>query len=118
VFLRRLEYYRGVLILTTNRLHTIDTAFELRIHVILSFPELDRASRKVVWRNFLSLLKQGHNITEEDIDSISEYAVNGRQIKNGVKTAQLIAKKQKSQLEARHVLTFLQTVSLRLTASN
>ena len=68
MFLRKLEYSRGVLVLTTNRLHTIDTAFESRIHVILSFPELDKASRKVVWQNFLSLLKQPHNITEEDTE--------------------------------------------------
>ena len=118
MFLRKLEYSRGVLVLTTNRLHTIDTAFESRIHVILGFPELDKASRKLVWQNFLSLLKQPHNITEEDVDIISDRVVNGRQIKNAVKLAQLIAKKQRSQLEARHLLSVLQTISLQFTASN
>ncbi|OCK86889.1 uncharacterized protein K441DRAFT_507177, partial [Cenococcum geophilum 1.58] len=33
VFLRLLEYYTGVLILTTNRISVIDAAFESRIDI-------------------------------------------------------------------------------------
>jgi SpoVK/Ycf46/Vps4 family AAA+-type ATPase len=33
VFLRELEYYTGILILTTNRAHTIDEAFQSKLHL-------------------------------------------------------------------------------------
>lgn len=40
VFLRVLEYYNGVLFLTTNRVGTIDEAFKSRIHLSLYYPPL------------------------------------------------------------------------------
>ena len=40
VFLRHIEYYRGILFLTTNRIKTFDEAFLSRIHVALHFSEL------------------------------------------------------------------------------
>ncbi|ROV99652.1 hypothetical protein VSDG_03102 [Cytospora chrysosperma] len=42
VFLRVLEYYNGVLFLTTNRVGTIDEAFKSRIHLSLYYPPLSR----------------------------------------------------------------------------
>lgn len=42
VFLRVLEYYNGILFLTTNRVGTIDEAFKSRIHVSLYYPPLDK----------------------------------------------------------------------------
>ncbi|KAL6884260.1 hypothetical protein HDV57DRAFT_494086 [Trichoderma longibrachiatum] len=41
VFLRVLEYYSGILFLTTNRVGTIDEAFKSRIHVSLYYDRLD-----------------------------------------------------------------------------
>ncbi|KAI0556213.1 hypothetical protein F4679DRAFT_591076 [Xylaria curta] len=43
VFLRVLEYYSGILFLTTNRVGTLDEAFKSRIHVSLYYPPLNRA---------------------------------------------------------------------------
>lgn len=45
IFLRLLEYYKGILFLTTNRVDNIDAAFESRIHLSLQYEELDTASR-------------------------------------------------------------------------
>ncbi|ERT00557.1 hypothetical protein HMPREF1624_03931 [Sporothrix schenckii ATCC 58251] len=42
VFLRVLEYYSGILFLTTNRVGTLDEAFKSRIHMSLYYPPLDR----------------------------------------------------------------------------
>jgi len=42
VFLRILEYYSGILFLTTNRVGTLDEAFKSRIHISLYYPPLDR----------------------------------------------------------------------------
>jgi len=42
VFLRVLEYYSGILFLTTNRVGTLDEAFKSRIHLSLYYPSLNR----------------------------------------------------------------------------
>ena len=42
VFLRVLEYYSGVLFLTTNRVGALDEAFKSRIHISVYYPPLQR----------------------------------------------------------------------------
>ncbi|TVY45132.1 hypothetical protein LSUB1_G000711 [Lachnellula subtilissima] len=42
VFLRVLEYYSGILFLTTNRVGILDEAFKSRIHVSLYYPPLSK----------------------------------------------------------------------------
>ena len=41
IFLRSLEYYAGILFLTTNRVGSIDPAFKSRIHISLFYPRFD-----------------------------------------------------------------------------
>ena len=53
VFLRLLEYHSGILVLTTNRIRTVDPAFLSRFSIALTYPDLDHASRSVIWRTFL-----------------------------------------------------------------
>lgn len=50
VFLRVLEYYNGILFLTTNRVGTIDDAFKSRIHMSLYYPPLDKAQTRDIFR--------------------------------------------------------------------
>ena len=89
IFLRMLEYFQGVLFLTTNRLAQIDEAFHSRIHVSLQYPGLSRESRKHIWRTFVG---DNKNITETNLETLSEVDLNGRQIKNLLKTAQMLAR--------------------------
>ncbi|KAH0564821.1 hypothetical protein GP486_001794 [Trichoglossum hirsutum] len=49
VFLRVLEYYSGILFLTTNRVGTFDGAFKSRVHLSLRYPALDEESTRKVW---------------------------------------------------------------------
>ncbi|PHH85643.1 hypothetical protein CDD83_135 [Cordyceps sp. RAO-2017] len=56
IFLRELEYYRGIIFLTTNLYNTIDTAFRSRVSLHLLFQALDRDARETVWRKFLDRL--------------------------------------------------------------
>ncbi|PMD51470.1 uncharacterized protein K444DRAFT_707852 [Hyaloscypha bicolor E] len=51
-FLQHLEYFEGTIFLTTNRVECIDPAFESRIHLSLSYPELTRELRHKIWKNF------------------------------------------------------------------
>lgn len=54
VFLRKLEYFAGILFLTTNRVNEFDDAILSRIHYKLKYEELSREFRQEVWRSFLS----------------------------------------------------------------
>ncbi|CAI0648973.1 unnamed protein product, partial [Colletotrichum noveboracense] len=99
VFLRALEYYDGILILTTNRVGTFDEAFKSRIQLALRYEKLEAYQRKQIWKNFFKRLK---SIGEEDsidfddislhIDELTRHPMNGRQIRNTITTARQLAK--------------------------
>jgi len=59
VFLRVLEYYEGILFLTTNRVGTIDEAFKSRIHMPLYYPLLNYDQNLKIWRSQLRRIKEG-----------------------------------------------------------
>ncbi|TRX87793.1 hypothetical protein FHL15_011315 [Xylaria flabelliformis] len=106
VFLRVLEYYTGILFLTTNRIGDFDEAFASRIHMSLHYPELDEAKTKKVFKLNLDLIqerfdKRGRRIIF-DASSIEDFATkhfnehpysrwNGRQIRNACQTALALA---------------------------
>ncbi|KAL3459417.1 hypothetical protein BJX64DRAFT_201977 [Aspergillus heterothallicus] len=97
IFLRLLEYYEGLLFLTSNRAENLDKAFESRIHVAIQYPELNTAARRQIWSQFLS----GTDVepfSDDQFDLLAEVALNGRQIKNVVKTAYLLASEQDTKL--------------------
>lgn len=58
VFLRVLEYYNGVLFLTTNRVGTIDEAFKSRIHLSLYYPPLTEKQTLDIFEVNLRRLKE------------------------------------------------------------
>ncbi|KAF5586553.1 TOB3 (member of AAA-ATPase family) [Fusarium pseudocircinatum] len=64
IFLRELEYYRGIIFLTTNLYHTIDTAFRSRVSLHLLFKSLTREARETVWRKFLRRLADSNRVTD------------------------------------------------------
>ncbi|KAF9635055.1 Multicopper oxidase type 1 [Lasiodiplodia theobromae] len=104
VFLRLLEYYRGILFLTSNRVETFDEAFRSRIHLKINYPDLGTEAKIGIWKNFIeaSRKKNGSNVSDANIRELAEYPLNGREIKNMVKTAQLLASREKWPLEMRH----------------
>lgn len=53
VFLRSLEYYAGILFLTTNRVGSIDPAFKSRIQLSLYFPRIDLETTVKLYEVFL-----------------------------------------------------------------
>lgn len=54
IFLRELEYFRGIIFLTTNLYDTIDSAFRSRVSLHLLFRPLTVEARLSVWRKFLA----------------------------------------------------------------
>lgn len=96
VFLRLLEYYNGILILTSNRVASFDKAFKFRTHLAIQFNSLDKAARKMIWRNVFELLRsQESDIDHLDLinqlDSFAHEPLNRRQIRNSIMTGLQIA---------------------------
>lgn len=107
VFLRMLEYYEGLMFMTTNRIDNIDTAFQSRIHVSFEYPDLTVDSRKQIWTKFIeSAAESGFraDITDRSIAQLAEIERNGRQVKNIVKTAQLLAARRRERVLTRDII--------------
>jgi len=107
IFLRTLEYYEGILFLTTNRMDDIDEAFHSRIHISLEYPNLDAKARSAVWQGFLDRNTNSHTLTVEDVEKLAALKLNGRVIKNVLKTSNLLACHQKEKLSYKHLQTVL-----------
>ncbi|ESK93512.1 aaa family [Moniliophthora roreri MCA 2997] len=104
IFLKQLEYYQGILILTTNLLEHCDAAFESRIHFSIHYPDLDYDARRKIWNKFFDKAAQGKgHINNNDLDRLAVHSLNGRQIKNAVSSAQCIALSQKAILSVEHI---------------
>jgi len=117
IFLRELEYFRGIVFLTTNLYHTIDPAFRSRVSLHLLFKPLSSEAREQIWKKFLERVphvrvvgseqplweeedaekvwasEEEENlarkgISEEDIKELGGWNLNGREIKNAVKMVQ------------------------------
>jgi AAA+ superfamily predicted ATPase len=95
VFLRMLEYYRGILFLTTNRLGTMDIAFQSRVTLAIKYQPLTPRLRRQIWANFIERLsateKEAKLELSERLDDIQEWDLNGRQIRNVITMAQSLA---------------------------
>ncbi|OCB91438.1 hypothetical protein A7U60_g1316 [Sanghuangporus baumii] len=101
IFLRQLEYYQGILILTTNLISHLDPAFESRLHFCIHYPDLKFESRKSIWKMFFN--KAMCNASDEDINRFANLVLNGRQIKNAVISAKSIAMEEEEEMTVKHV---------------
>lgn len=96
VFLTKLEYYQGILFLTTNRFSRIDYAFQSRVDLLLPYHDLDAAARKQVWQNFLEHFgPDKFSVSDRDLDRLARLPLNGREIKNLLKSSQLLSARRK-----------------------
>ncbi|GLA16454.1 hypothetical protein AnigIFM62618_003033 [Aspergillus niger] len=113
VFLRRLEYFRGVAILTTNRKHDIDPAFRSRIHFTMHYPDLDTDSRMEVWKNFLTNVAKSSELagfTSDDFVALSRHSLNGRQIKNIVSCAVSLAREMQKNVTVKDIESLIEVM--------
>lgn len=136
VFLRLTEYYQGILFLTTNRVETFDEAFQSRIHMGIRYENLSSKARREIWKWHIgkvesmcdaeekkekekveagdeAVSKSGELVrpfSEANFDELSKRVMNGRQIKNTVKTSQSIALSEKTPFSMEHVKRVLESV--------
>ena len=110
VFLRQLEYFQGIIFLTSNRVAVFDPAIRSRIHLALQYESPDQGVRKMLWKNKLATLEPA----EMDLDVekllvlVQDAPMNGREISNAVNTARTLAIDQGKQLGMDHISTVVQ----------
>lgn len=93
VFLRLMEYYQGIMFLTTNRAEDFDPAFMSRIHLILDYHPLTPERRVKIWRNLSAKMAKDETLDEGGLQQLAtDYDINGREIKNLLRTAWCLAK--------------------------
>ncbi|TQN66206.1 ATPase family AAA domain-containing protein 3B [Colletotrichum shisoi] len=115
VFLRILEYYEGILILTSNRVGTFDEAFKSRIQVAIHYDDLTKKSRKAIWRNFFDMIEESSDEDanmpelERRLDQLAQEEMNGRQIRNALLTSRQLAKHRNERLDWEHLSQVMKT---------
>ncbi|KAI9686388.1 MAG: hypothetical protein M1822_003733 [Bathelium mastoideum] len=127
VFLRVLEYYRGILFLTTNQIAQFDVAVQSRIHIALKYIQLTKVQTTSIFKDFVEQYrKQGRvGATQREIENFAATELfkkrfDGRQIRNIVTTAMGYARgigEEKMSLEhIRHVVGFVDEFKTDLSA--
>jgi SpoVK/Ycf46/Vps4 family AAA+-type ATPase len=102
VMLRLLEYYTGILFLTTNRVESLDPAFQSRVQCALRYEPLDAASRAQIWGDLLGRLTL-ERADDVDVGALAARQLNGRQIKNTLQLAVALAANEQAPLAQRHL---------------
>ncbi|KAI1171842.1 hypothetical protein F4777DRAFT_563917 [Nemania sp. FL0916] len=127
VFLRVLEYYDGILILTSNRVGTFDEAFRSRIQLTLWYENLTEDQRHAIWTNFVRRLEELERTRLADasvsspttrvtsgfgfdfpdirkhIDELAKRNLNGREIRNAISTARQLATYKREPMNYKHL---------------
>lgn len=88
IFLRMLDYYEGLLFLTTNRPDALDYAIRSRVMLRLEYPDLDPQARTGIWRTMFEAA--GMRLTSGSFAALAEPELNGRQIRNLVRLARIL----------------------------
>ncbi|KAK5434086.1 hypothetical protein LTR34_003598 [Exophiala xenobiotica] len=97
VFLRCLDHYDGILILTSSRVGTFDEAFKSRVQLSLHYEKVKGPQRRKIWRNFINRVREidSANVDADEIldniEELSGHPMNGREIRNSITTARQLA---------------------------
>lgn len=75
VFLRKIEYFQGVLFLTTNRKQDFDEAFKSRIHVTISYGDLSDEAQSMIWEQLITTNK---DVQKDDSWTADAYSALGK----------------------------------------
>lgn len=97
-----MEYFKGLLFLTTNRVGQIDDAFISRVHVAIGYNALNAETRKKIWHGFFQkLARERAGKIQIALDAKKwvlettgegQAQLNGRDIRNALQTAITLAK--------------------------
>lgn len=112
VLLRVLEYYDGILILTTNRIQQFDIAVQSRVNLGIKYKDLSMDQKKKIFKNFINQIDEGKISDVEhflgwldDNPDANDWfeALNGRQVRNVLFSAASLAMRDGGVLKVEHV---------------
>jgi len=103
IFLRVLNYNRGVIFLTTNHVTALDDAVRSRISMFIRYHPLTLSQRAKVWETLVS----GVGLCDADLEMLAAHELDGHQIHNCIQIAQTWATSCKEPLSTQHVLKVL-----------
>jgi AAA+ superfamily predicted ATPase len=103
--LKELEYFSGIVFLTTNRIKSFDRAMKSRVHLALEYTPPSIETRQQLWEQILKTIpRQKIDIDLDDaIDNFVAAKLNGREIANAVNTARTIARFENEPLRLEHI---------------
>lgn len=113
VMLRLVEYFKGTLFLTSNRVDSLDPAFKTRITLALRYDQLDSTARSQVWINLLNKSGFGSLVENKaiDVSKLAVHQLNGREIKNAIRLAMALAEEDKELLSQELILETIETLN-------
>lgn len=100
VLLRCLEYYEGIIMLTTNRIRSFDVAVQSRMHLAIQYNDLSKEHKVAIYKNLLEKipkrklhweLRQTKTLNRCLDGLCRKDKINGRQIRNIVASAMALA---------------------------
>lgn len=86
IFLRLMDYFRGMMFLTTNRSAVIDDAILSRITLTIKYPDFDDYTRNLIWKSKLN----DAGIKINSTNQLMKENLNGRQIRNMVRLSKIV----------------------------
>jgi hypothetical protein len=114
VFLRVLEYYRGILFMTSNRETIIDDAIMSRATAWIRYDLPDAERQRSIWKVLSNQYKAG--LTEADITKLVEHEkfkqISGRSIKNLLKLGKLLSARKNKPVTVESIVYVSQFLDL------
>lgn len=120
--LQRLEHYQGIVLITTNVGENIDSAFQRRMDVVVTFTPPREQERWQIWQLHLPA---NHTVTDHYLESVAlRCPLTGGQIRNAALHATLLALHEqgdaagrKAQVSNRHLAEALRSEYRKAGAS-
>lgn len=111
IFLRYMEYFSGIVFLTTNRIRVFDWAMKSRVHLALEYFAPGPESRKSIWSQCFTKIPTQEIDKDLSLDhallELSQLRLNGREISNSFNTARTLARFEKTPLTMEHLQSVL-----------
>jgi ATPase family associated with various cellular activities (AAA)/Winged helix domain, variant len=109
--LQRMEAYRGLAILTTNRKNAIDLSFLRRIRFVVTFPFPDAALRARIWQR---TFPAGTPLDAVDVQQLARLNVAGGNIRNIALNAAFLAADLGEPVRMTHLLRSARSECLKI----
>jgi len=101
--LQRLEQHDGAVILATNLLGNIDTAFLRRFSAVIEFPFPNAQHRRLLWERLIP--EQAPAAADLDLDFLAErFELSGGAIRNSALAAAVIAAEEGGSIGMEHIV--------------